>query len=140
MTQLNDDSSIKQLVLNVYHKADDSHTGVGRIRGDIRLAFEKNIKSMTRKVDKTEIYTLVVPYGKSKETHEGEQEVRVYIDSLPPWEEKNDEGIVIFKQEGVNLYAPHAAIVTIRTLSVPQELQICVNTHIQLSLTRLTVL
>ncbi|AAW27942.1 tail fiber protein and host specificity [Streptococcus phage 2972] len=109
VTQLNDDSSIKQLVLNVYHKADDSHTGVGRIRGDIRLTFEKNIKSMTRKIDKTEVYTLVVPYGKSKETHEGEQEVRVYIDSLPPWEEKNDEGIVIFKQEGVNLYAPHAA-------------------------------
>lgn len=109
VTQLNDDSSIKQLVLNVYHKADDSHTGVGRIRGDIRLTFEKNVKSMTRKIDKTEVYTLVVPYGKSKETHEGEQEVRVYIDSLPPWEEKNDEGIVIFKQYGIGLYAPHAA-------------------------------
>lgn len=109
VTQLNDDSSIKQLVLNVYHKADDSHTGVGRIRGDIRLTFEKNIKSMTRKIDKTEVYTLVVPYGKSKESHEGEQEVRVYIDSLPPWEEKNDEGIVIFKQYGIGLYAPHAA-------------------------------
>lgn len=109
VTQLNDDSSIKQLVLNVYHKADDSHTGVGRIRGDIRLTFEKNIKSMTRKIDKTEVYTLVVPYGKSKETHEGEQEVRVYIVSLPPWEEKNDEGIVIFKQDGIGLYAPHAA-------------------------------
>jgi phage minor structural protein len=109
VTQLNDDSSIKQLVLNVYHKADDSHTGVGRIRGDIRLTFEKNIKSMTRKIDKTEVYTLVVPYGKSKESHEGEQEVRVYIDNLPPWEEKDNNGIVIFKQEGVNLYAPHAA-------------------------------
>lgn len=109
VTQLNDDSSIKQLVLNVYHKADDSHTGVGRIRGDIRLTFEKNIKSMTREVDKTEIYTLVVPYGKSKETHEGEQEVRVYIDNLPPWEKKDDNGIVIFKQEGIGLYAPHAA-------------------------------
>lgn len=109
VTRLNDDSSINQLILNVYHKADDSHTGVGRIRDDIRLTFEKNITSITRKVDKTEIYTQVVPYGKSKETHEGEQEVRVYIDSLPPWEEKNDEGIVIFKQEGANLYAPHAA-------------------------------
>ena len=109
VTRLNDDSSINQLILNVYHKADDSHTGVGRVRGDIRLTFEKNIKSMTRKVDKTEIYTLVVPYGKSKESHEGEQEVRVYIDKLPPWEEKNDEGIVIFKQEGIGLYAPHAA-------------------------------
>ncbi|MCS9993945.1 phage tail spike protein [Streptococcus thermophilus] len=109
VTKLNDDSSINQLVLNVYHKADDSHTGVGRIRGDIRLTFEKNIKSMTRKVDKTEIYTLIVPYGKSKETNGGEQEVRVYIDNLPPWEEKDDNGIVIFKQEGANLYAPHAA-------------------------------
>ena len=29
VTRLNDDSSIKQLVLNVYHQADDSHTGVG---------------------------------------------------------------------------------------------------------------
>lgn len=109
VTRLNDDSSINQLILNVYHKADDSHTGVGRVRGDIRLTFEKNIKSMTRKIDKTEVYTLVVPYGKSKESHEGEQEVRVYIDKLPPLEEKNDEGIVIFKQEGIGLYAPHAA-------------------------------
>lgn len=109
VTRLNDDSSIKQLVLNVYHQADDSHTGVGRIRSDIRLTFEKNIKSMTRKVDKTEIYTMIVPYGKAKEQPENGPEVRVYIDGLPSWEEKNDKGIVIFKQEGNCLYAPHAA-------------------------------
>lgn len=109
VTRLNDDSSIKQLVLNVYHQADDSHTGVGRIRSDIRLTFEKNIKSMTRKVDKTEIYTMIVPYGKAKEQPENGPEVRVYIDGLPAWEEKNDKGIVIFKQEGNCLYAPHAA-------------------------------
>lgn len=109
VTRLNDDSSIKQLVLNVYHQADDSHTGVGRIRSDIRLMFEKNIKSMTRKVDKTEIYTMIVPYGKAKEQPENGPEVRVYIGGLPAWEEKNDKGIVIFKQEGNCLYAPHAA-------------------------------
>lgn len=109
VTRLNDDSSIKQLVLNVYHQADDSHTGVGRIRSDIRLTFEKNIKSMTRKVDKTEIYTMIVPYGKAKEQPENGPEVRVYIAGLPAWEEKNDKGIVIFKQEGNCLYAPHAA-------------------------------
>ncbi|WP_455455669.1 phage tail spike protein [Streptococcus salivarius] len=109
VTRLNDDSSIKQLVLNVYHQADDSHTGVGRIRSDIRLTFEKNIKSMARKVDKTEIYTMIVPYGKAKEQPENGPEVRVYIDGLPAWEEKNDKGIVIFKQEGNCLYAPHAA-------------------------------
>lgn len=109
VTRLNDDSSIKQLVLNVYHQADDSHAGVGRIRSDIRLTFEKNIKSMTRKVDKTEIYTMIVPYGKAKEQPENGPEVRVYIGGLPSWEEKNDKGIVIFKQEGNCLYAPHAA-------------------------------
>lgn len=109
VTRLNDDSSIKQLVLNVYHQADDSHTGVGRIRSDIRLTFEKNIKSMTRKVDKTEINTMIVPYGKAKEQPENGPEVRVYINGLPAWEEKNDKGIVIFKQEGNCLYAPHAA-------------------------------
>lgn len=109
VTRLNDDSTIKQLVLNVYHQADDSHTGVGRIRSDIRLTFEKNIKSMTRKVDKTEIYTMIVPYGKAKEQPENGPEVRVYINGLPAWEEKNDKGIVIFKQEGNCLYAPHAA-------------------------------
>lgn len=109
VTRLNDDSSIKQLVLNVYHQADDSHAGVGRIRSDIRLTFEKNIKSMTRKVDKTEIYTMIVPYGKAKEQPENGPEVRVYIDGLPSWEEKNGKGIVIFKQEGNCLYAPHAA-------------------------------
>ena len=109
VTRLNDDSSIKQLVLNVYHQADDSHAGVGRIRSDIRLTFEKNIKSMTRKVDKTEIYTMIVPYGKAKEQPENGPEVRVYIGGLPAWEEKNDKGIVIFKQEGNCLYAPHAA-------------------------------
>ena len=109
VTRLNDDSSIKQLVLNVYHQADDSHTGVGRIRSDIRLTFEKNIKSMTRKVDKTEIYTMIVPYGKAREQPENGPEVRVYIGGLPAWEEKNDKGIVIFKQEGNCLYAPHAA-------------------------------
>lgn len=109
VTRLNDDSSIKQLVLNVYHQADDSHTGVGRIRSDIRLTFEKNIKSMTRKVDKTEIYTMIVPYGKAKGQPENGPEVRVYIGGLPAWEEKNDKGIVIFKQEGNCLYAPHAA-------------------------------
>lgn len=109
VTRLNDDSSIKQLVLNVHHQADDSHAGVGRIRSDIRLTFEKNIKSMTRKVDKTEIYTMIVPYGKAKEQPENGPEVRVYIDGLPAWEEKNDKGIVIFKQEGNCLYAPHAA-------------------------------
>ena len=109
VTRLNDDSSIKQLVLNVYHQADDSHAGVGRIRSDIRLTFEKNIKSMTRKVDKTEIYTMIVPYGKAKEQPENGPEARVYIGGLPSWEEKNDKGIVTFKQEGNCLYAPHAA-------------------------------
>ena len=52
---------------------------------------------------------MIVPYGKAKEQPENGPEVRVYIGGLPAWEEKNDKGIVIFKQEGNCLYAPHAA-------------------------------
>ena len=52
---------------------------------------------------------MIVPYGKAKEQPENGPEVRVYIGGLPSWEEKNGKGIVIFKQEGNCLYAPHAA-------------------------------
>ena len=54
-TRLNADSSIKQFILNVYHKNDDTHQGVGRIREDVRLVYGKNIKSVTRTIDKTNV-------------------------------------------------------------------------------------
>lgn len=60
-TILNDDSSLKSFKVNVYHENDDTHQGVGRVRSDIRLTYGKNLKSITRKVDKTGIFNMIVP-------------------------------------------------------------------------------
>ena len=60
-TVLNDDSSLKSFKVNIYHENDDTHQGVGRVRSDIRLTYGKNLKSITRKVDKTGIFNMIVP-------------------------------------------------------------------------------
>ena len=98
-TRLNADSSIKQFILNVYHKNDDTHQGVGRIREDVRLVYGKNIKSVTRTIDKTNVVNAIRPTG----VKDGNT---VVISGLSGWEEKNADGIVEFYQKGEMLYAP----------------------------------
>lgn len=98
-TRLNADSSIKQFILNVYHKNDDKHQGVGRVREDVQLVYGKNVKSVTRTIDKTNVVNAIRPTG----TKDGNT---VVISGLSAWEEKNTDGIVEFYQKGEMLYAP----------------------------------
>lgn len=98
-TRLNADSSIKSFKVNVYHKNDGTHQGVGRIRNDIQLTYGKNIKSTTRKIDKTNVVNAIRPTG----TKDGNT---VVISGLNAWEEKNADGVVEFYQKGEMLYAP----------------------------------
>lgn len=98
-TQLNADSTIKSFKINVYHENDGTHQGVGRIRNDIRLTYGKNLKSITRKIDKTNVVNAIRPTG----TKDGNT---VVISGLSAWEEKNEDGIVEFYQKGEMLYAP----------------------------------
>ena len=98
-TRLNADSSIKQFILNVYHKNDETHQGVGRIRNDIQLTYGKNLKSITRKIDKTNVVNAIRPTG----TKDGNT---VVISGLSAWEERNADGVVEFYQKGEMLYAP----------------------------------
>lgn len=98
-TRLNADSSIKQFILNVYHENDDTHQGVGRIREDVQLVYGKNIKSVTRTIDKTNVVNAIRPTG----TKDGNT---VVISGLSAWEEKNADGVVEFYQKGEMLYAP----------------------------------
>lgn len=98
-TRLNADSSIKQFILNVYHKNDDTHQGVGRIREDVQLVYGKNIKSVTRTIDKTNVVNAIRPTG----VKDGNP---VVISGLGSWEEKNADGVVEFYQKGEMLYAP----------------------------------
>lgn len=111
-TQLNADSSIKSFKVNVYHENDDNHQGVGQVRNDIQLTYGKNLRSIKRKIDKTGIYTMLVPTGKRTVKNDKGEEVEevVTIGSLtPPYSENNKDGVREFYQSGNGLYAPIAA-------------------------------
>jgi len=111
-TQLNADSSIKSFKVNVYHENDDNHQGVGQVRNDIQLTYGKNLRSIKRKIDKTGIYTMLVPTGKRTVKNDKDEEVEevVTIGSLTPaYSENNKDGVREFYQSGNALYAPIAA-------------------------------
>lgn len=105
-TYLNDDSTIKQFLVNVYHENDGvNYHGVGRDRKDITLVYGKNIKTIRRKIDKTNIFNMIVPTAQSEEN----SDQKLTIGSLPNWELKNDKGIVEFYKRGDAIYAPISA-------------------------------
>ena len=98
-TRLNADSSIKSFTVNVYHEHDDSHQGVGQISPKI-LKYGKNLKTITRAIDKTGIYNTVVPTGKDDKGNV------VDIRGLGAWSVNNAKGEHEFYQSGAALYAP----------------------------------
>lgn len=98
-TRLNADSSIKSFTVNVYHEHDDSRQGVGQISPTI-LKYGKNLKTITRTIDKTGIYNTVVPTGKDDKGNV------VDIRGLGPWSVNNAKGEREFYQSGAALYAP----------------------------------
>ena len=68
-TKLQANSQLDEFVLNVYKSHDDKNQGVGLRRSDIVLKYDKNIKSIKRSVDKTQIYNMITPYGRKTETN-----------------------------------------------------------------------
>ena len=64
VTELNRDGTLKHIVLNVYKKHDDDHQGVGKRRLDVTLYYGKQVDSIRRTVDKTELYSAIYPVGK----------------------------------------------------------------------------
>lgn len=98
-TRLNSDSSIKSFTVNVYHEHDDTHQGVGQISPTI-LKYGKNLKTITRTIDKTRIYNTVVPMGKDEHGNV------IGISGLGPWSVNNAKGEREFYQSGAALYAP----------------------------------
>lgn len=111
-TQLNADGTIKSFKVNIYHENDDTHQGVGRVRKDVQLVYGKNLKSITRKIDKTGIYTMVVPTGKRTVKNGKGEEVEEIVtigDLKPVYSENNKDGVREFYQSGNALYAPIAA-------------------------------
>ena len=98
-TRLNADSSIKSFTVNVYHEHDDNHQGVGQVSPKV-LEYGKNLKTITRTIDKTGIYNTIVPTGKD------DQGNIVDIRGLGAWSVNNAKGEREFYQSGAALYAP----------------------------------
>ena len=98
-TRLNDDSSIKAFVVNVYHENDATHQGVGKVQSKV-LRYGRDFRSLTRTVDTTGIYNATRPTGK---TEKGEV---ITIAGMQALEIKNKKGEIEFFQRGDMLYAP----------------------------------
>lgn len=106
-TRLNDDSSIKSFLVNVYHENDDTHQGVGKISPTI-LKYGKNLRTITRTIDKTGVFNSIRPSGKRKvKNGDGaEVEEEVTINGLDDWKKYNKDGVCEFYQMGAYLVAP----------------------------------
>ncbi|HEM3656445.1 TPA: phage tail protein [Streptococcus suis] len=99
--RLNANGTIKDFVLNVYHEHDDKHQGVGKVRSDIILKKGKNIRSIKRTTDKTDLIVNAI-----RPTARGENGQELTIGGLGKWEIRNENGEVEFFQQGEFLYAP----------------------------------
>lgn len=65
VTELNEDSSLKSFVLNIYKENDGKNQGVGRKRDDVILRYGHNIEGVKRTIDKTGIFNMITPIGKT---------------------------------------------------------------------------
>ena len=98
-TELNRDGTYKRIVINVYQKADETHHGIGKIRNDVILYYNNDLKGVQVNSDKTQMFNAGVFTGK-----DGLSLNDVEIS------EKNADGIEEFYSRKGNpyLYAPLA--------------------------------
>lgn len=64
MPELNDDYSLKRIVMNAYRKQSDADQGIGRNRTDITLRYGVNVSGVTKTSSITDLYTAIRPVGK----------------------------------------------------------------------------
>lgn len=64
-TVLDEDSSLKSFILHIYKENDDKNQGVGRKRDDVILRYGHNIEGIKRTIDKTGIFNMITPIGKT---------------------------------------------------------------------------
>lgn len=62
--QLNNDYSLKRIVLNVYKNNSSTDQGMGRYRQDIVLRYGNEVSGITKTSDIIELYTAIRPTGK----------------------------------------------------------------------------
>lgn len=96
-TVLNDDYSLKEIVMNVYREHSDDNAGVGEFRGDIKLRYGKNVTGIRKESSIENLYTGIRPTGKDGLTIQGIEK-----------EELDENGVVEFYTQGPDIRAPQA--------------------------------
>lgn len=98
VTQLNDDYSLKRVVLNVYRAHSDSNQGMGSDKRSTILRYPSNIYGITKTSDITELYTAIRPTGRNG----------LQLNSISGRVVKDSNGNVLYKVGDNNLLAPQA--------------------------------
>lgn len=96
-TVLNDDYSLKEIILNVYREHSDTNNGVGEYRDDITLRYGKGVTGIRKTTDAEKLYTCIQPIGKDGLTISGLQK-----------KEYDENGNIEFFTEGAFIRAPQA--------------------------------
>ena len=98
VTQLNDDYSLKNVVLNIYRAHSDSVQGMGTDKHSTILRYPNNIYGITKTSDITELYTAIRPTGTNG----------LQLNSISGRTVKDSNGNVLYKVQGNNILAPQS--------------------------------
>lgn len=98
VTQLNDDYSLKNVVLNIYRAHSDSVQGMGTDKRSTILRYPNDVYGITKTSDITELYTAIRPTGTNG----------LQLNSISGRTVKDSNGNVLYKVQGNNILAPQS--------------------------------
>lgn len=98
VTELNDDYSLKNVVLNIYRAHSDSVQGMGSDKRSTILRYPNDIYGITKTSDITELYTAIRPTGTNG----------LQLNSISGRVVKDSNGNVLYKVQGNNILAPQS--------------------------------
>lgn len=55
-TELNRDGTLKRFIIDIYQQPDENHHGIGKVRGDVVLYFQNELKGVQVTSDKTQLF------------------------------------------------------------------------------------
>lgn len=98
ITQLNDDYSLKNFVLNIYRAHSDSVQGMGTDKRSTTLRYPNDVYGITKTSDITELYTGIRPTGNNG----------LQLNSISGRVVKDSNGNILYKVQGNNILAPQS--------------------------------
>ena len=98
ITQLNDDYSLKNVVLNIYRAHSDSVQGMGSDKRSTILRYPNDVYGIIKTSDITELYTAIRPTGTNG----------LQLNSISGRVVKDSNGNILYKVQGNNILAPQS--------------------------------